>query len=100
MFNPCAVHSCAVAVSQICVCSPPLHCTLQDYWKLADDATMRDLLLNVRADEACHSHVNHTFGSLQPDADNPFAVGNHTVPQYHKQAVETGQPVPTYGKEG
>jgi threonyl-tRNA synthetase len=79
--------------------SLPVPKIAKDYWKLADDATMRDLLLNVRADEACHSHVNHTFGSLEPDADNPFAVGNHTVPQYHKQAVENGQPVPTYGKE-
>lgn len=35
-----------------------------DYWKLKEGAVMKDLLLAVRADEACHSHVNHTFASL------------------------------------
>lgn len=29
----------------------------RNYWKLAPDATMRDLLLAVRADEACHIYV-------------------------------------------
>jgi ubiquinol oxidase len=29
------------------------------YWKLADDATLRDVLLVVRADEAHHRDVNH-----------------------------------------
>ena len=46
----------------------------------AQDATMRDLVLNVRADEACHSHVNHTLGELALDAENPFSKGNHMVP--------------------
>ncbi|KAK9813159.1 hypothetical protein WJX72_009972 [[Myrmecia] bisecta] len=44
-----------------------------DYWKLGKDANMRDLLLAVRADEACHSHVNHTFSDIKPDERNPFA---------------------------
>ena len=26
----------------------------KNYWKLGPDATMRDLLLAIRADEACH----------------------------------------------
>ncbi len=52
----------------------------RDYWKLGDKATMRDLLLSVRADEACHSHVNHTFAELDEDEKNPFAVGTHVVP--------------------
>jgi ubiquinol oxidase len=29
------------------------------YWKLADDATLRDLVLVVRADEAHHRDINH-----------------------------------------
>ena len=53
----------------------------RDYWKLGDDATMRDLLLAVRADEACHSHVNHTFSELRAHDKNPFAAGTHHVPQ-------------------
>ena len=43
------------------------------YWQLPEGATMRDLVLAVRADEACHSHVNHVFAGLPGDARNPFA---------------------------
>jgi ubiquinol oxidase len=31
------------------------------YWKLPDDATLRDVVLAVRADEAHHRDVNHGF---------------------------------------
>lgn len=57
--------------------APPL---AKVYWKLKDDATMRDLILAVRADEACHSHVNHTFSRMKTTDDNPFTVGSHMVP--------------------
>ena len=50
------------------------------YWRLGDDAKMRDLILAVRADEACHSHVNHTFAGLKSDESNPFSTGSHQVP--------------------
>jgi ubiquinol oxidase len=33
------------------------------YWKLPDDATLRDVVLVVRADEAPHRDVNHGFAS-------------------------------------
>ena len=33
------------------------------YWKLADHATLRDVVLVVRADEAHHRDVNHGFAS-------------------------------------
>lgn len=36
---------------------------------------MRELLLAVRADEACHSHVNHVFSGLDDCDRNPFARG-------------------------
>ena len=39
---------------------------------MQDDATMKELLLAVRADEANHSHVNHTFAGIHPDEKNPF----------------------------
>lgn len=35
---------------------------------------MRDVILAIRADEAAHAHVNHTFSLLDADAPNPFAV--------------------------
>jgi hypothetical protein len=51
-----------------------------NYWRLSQDANMRDLVLVVRADEACHSHVNHTFAGMKADDTNPFSPGNHQVP--------------------
>jgi len=35
-----------------------------DYWHLRPGATMRDLILVVRADESSHRDVNHTFADL------------------------------------
>lgn len=32
-----------------------------DYWNLASDAKLRDVVLAVRADEAAHRDVNHHF---------------------------------------
>ncbi|KAJ3302167.1 hypothetical protein HDV03_005273 [Kappamyces sp. JEL0829] len=43
-----------------------------EYWRLKDDATMKDLILAVRADESNHRDVNHTFANLAPDSRNPF----------------------------
>ena len=48
-----------------------------DYWRLPDNATLRDVVAVVRADEACHSHVNHTFAAIPREAPNPFGVGDH-----------------------
>ena len=41
-----------------------------------DDATIKELLLVVRADEANHSHVNHVFSELTADERNPFVADN------------------------
>lgn len=40
--------------------APPI---ARHYWQLADDATLRDVVLVVRADEAHHRDVNHGFAS-------------------------------------
>ena len=42
------------------------------YWRLGEAATMRDVLLAVRADEAIHRDANHVFGSLEKTHPNPF----------------------------
>lgn len=34
-----------------------------EYWKLASDATLRDVILAVRADEAHHRDINHRFAN-------------------------------------
>uniref|UniRef100_A0A7S3LU37 Alternative oxidase n=2 Tax=Palpitomonas bilix TaxID=652834 RepID=A0A7S3LU37_9EUKA len=52
------------------------------YWQLAEDSTMRDLLLAIRADEAHHREVNHVFGDFSrtraekgEETPNPFPPG-------------------------
>lgn len=52
----------------------------RQYWALPDNATMKDVILAVRADEAKHSEVNHTFGDLKADDPNPYARESHTIP--------------------
>ncbi|KAI1329665.1 alternative oxidase [Xylariaceae sp. FL0255] len=44
------------------------------YWHMPEGKrTMRDLILYIRADEACHRGVNHTLGNLNQKEDpNPF----------------------------
>jgi len=44
----------------------------RDYWQLAADATLRDVVEAVRADEAEHRDVNHTLAALDADDHNPF----------------------------
>ncbi|KAK9801855.1 hypothetical protein WJX73_002097 [Symbiochloris irregularis] len=50
-----------------------------NYWNLDADATMRDVVLAVRADEASHSHVNHTFSEMQAMDKNPFAAEDSQI---------------------
>ena len=45
------------------------------YWKLPKDALMREVILAIRADEAHHRTVNHTLGSMDLRAKNPFKPG-------------------------
>ena len=41
----------------------PAPAIAKHYWKMADDATLRDVVLIVRQDEAHHRDVNHGFAS-------------------------------------
>jgi len=41
----------------------PAPAVARHYWKLSADATLRDIVLVVRADEAHHRDVNHEFAS-------------------------------------
>jgi len=51
------------------------------YWRMPQDATVRDLIIAVRADEASHSHVNHTLSSMGTRQANPFHVGHTHLPE-------------------
>lgn len=50
----------------------PAPAIARHYWKLPADATLRDVVLVVRADEAHHRDVNHGFASRL--ADEPVSV--------------------------
>jgi len=47
-----------------------------DYWRLAPDAMLRDVVIAVRADEANHRDVNHGFAD---DLDRGGAITNQPV---------------------
>ena len=51
----------------------PAPAIAKHYWKLAENATLRDVVLVVRADEAHHRDVNHGFASELGGAE-PSAV--------------------------
>jgi ubiquinol oxidase len=56
----------------------PAPAIAKHYWKMADDATLRDVVLLVRADEAHHRDVNHGFatklggGSIDTSKTAPY----------------------------
>jgi ubiquinol oxidase len=58
------------------------------YWKLADNATLRDLVLLVRADEAHHRDVNHGFanqlGGTPQDVARIASYPVHAQPEAHE----------------
>eukprot|EP00347_Sterkiella_histriomuscorum_P006841 403351227 len=41
----------------------------RDYYQLSDDATFRDMVLSIRADESVHREFNHYFSDLKPDEE-------------------------------
>lgn len=52
----------------------------REYYHLSEGATMRDVVLHVRADEAMHRDVNHHFG-------NKYAAGDRdSLPSVHDRA--------------
>ncbi|KAL3451509.1 mitochondrial alternative oxidase [Aspergillus insuetus] len=57
------------------------------YWKMPEgNRTIKDLLLYVRADEAKHREVNHTFGNLNQAKDpNPYAAEYKDPTQPHPE---------------
>ncbi|KHC89100.1 alternative oxidase 1, mitochondrial, partial [Candida albicans SC5314] len=46
------------------------------YWpELTPESSFKDLILRIRADEAKHREINHTFANLEQWQDrNPFAL--------------------------
>jgi ubiquinol oxidase len=45
-----------------------------DYWRLAPDAKLIDVMYAIRSDETNHRFVNHTLANLNPKTDvNPVS---------------------------
>lgn len=47
-----------------------------DYWSLRPDATLRDVVIAVRADEAGHRDRNHLFADTLQKGEQPKGVGH------------------------
>ena len=62
----------------------PAPAIARHYWKLPDDATLRDVVLVVRADEAHHRDVNHGFATSWP-------AGRSSTPR--------SRPIPTHAND-
>ncbi|KAI0297637.1 AOX, alternative oxidase mitochondrial precursor [Russula brevipes] len=61
--------------------APPI---AKDYWRLPENATIKDVLYAVRSDESTHRFVNHSLGNLDPNDVNPFAIRE---PDMHVKGV-------------
>ena len=69
-----------------------------DYYGLdKETATMRDLLLSVRADEACHRSVNHHFSDI-PDFYAAEQELTHMSEDGFKVVDDEGKPTQSLGE--
>ncbi|TDL23185.1 AOX, alternative oxidase mitochondrial precursor [Rickenella mellea] len=60
----------------------------KDYWRLAPDAKLLDVIYAVRSDESTHRFVNHSLANLDTKTDiNPFAIRE---PNMHVKGVKPG----------
>jgi ubiquinol oxidase len=66
----------------------PAPAIARHYWKLPDDATLRDVILVVRADEAHHRDVNHAFANEL----SGLAVDRRPIAPYPEHAVDLAMP--------
>lgn len=40
-----------------------------EYYNLSPEATFRDVIMSIRADQACHRETNHFFADINDDFD-------------------------------
>ncbi len=71
--------------------NPPAPAIARHYWKMADDASLRDVILLVRADEAHHRDINHGFAS-QLSGEAPAAKVARYSPHADSLRRESGVP--------
>ncbi len=66
----------------------PAPAIARHYWKLPENATLRDVVLVVRADEAHHRDVNHAFANQL----GGLAAAERPVSPYPEHADDVRQP--------
>lgn len=69
------------------VANIPAPAIARHYWMLPDDATLRDVVLVVRADEAHHRDINHSFA----DQLSGRAVEKAAIAPYPQKADPVGR---------
>lgn len=57
----------------------------KNYYHLDEEATMRDVILHIRADEAMHRDVNHHLGNKYSTGDTDSAT--NTTDSYEEQDI-------------
>ena len=55
-----------------------------EYYELAPDATYREVVMSIRADEACHRETNHFFAEINPD----FDIAEEKTTVYNQSPLE------------
>lgn len=48
----------------------------RQYWELPENASFKEMIYAIRADESHHRDVNHTFAAMRRNEPNPFAPGH------------------------
>jgi len=72
----------------------PAPAIAKHYWKLADDARLRDVVLVVRADEAHHRDMNHGFASQLAGEEVDLSKATPYPPHAETLRAEEAQPAP------
>lgn len=64
--------------------APPI---AKQYYRLGEDATIRDVVLHVRADECCHREMNHALAEKYKygDVDSPPAFMKMDANEHAKE---------------
>jgi len=62
----------------------------KDYYNLPENATLREVILSIRADESIHREVNHHFADLKADEDIEHEEV-HVIDRESKKAEENNQ---------
>lgn len=65
----------------------------REYYALAEDAKLRDVILSIRADEGIHREVNHHFADLKPHEEMDHEEVHIIDREHARNLKEQGQEV-------